>query len=77
MVVNVLKYSNQTKKVLYILYKIIGKLVGYTDSDFARNLLNSKSILASGPITWMSKTTRSIECKLINIKHIKSCIIKK
>jgi len=42
MVVNVLKYSNQTKKVLYILYKIIGKLVGYTDSDFARNLSNSK-----------------------------------
>ena len=41
-VVNILKYLNQTKNY-YISYKNKGKLIGYTDSDFTRDLSNSKS----------------------------------
>jgi len=54
-VLRIFKYINQTKDY-YLLYKRDGNLKGYTDSDFAGDITNSKStsgniyFLASGPV---------------------------
>ena len=74
-VLQIFKYINQTKDY-YLQYKRDGNLNGYTDSDFAGDIINSKStsgniyFLASGPVLWMSRQQQCVSRSTAEAEYV-------